>query len=37
MLLRRVIFYSFLFLANHDWNDERVKEYTTMLLNGPLQ
>ncbi|KAG2227293.1 hypothetical protein INT45_004248 [Circinella minor] len=36
MLLRRVIFYSFLFLANHDWNDVRVKEYTTMLLNGPL-
>ncbi|KAI9499530.1 hypothetical protein BDB00DRAFT_794361 [Zychaea mexicana] len=36
MLLRRVIFYSFLFLANHDWNEENVEEYTTMLLNGPL-
>ncbi|KAI8148930.1 hypothetical protein BJV82DRAFT_590117 [Fennellomyces sp. T-0311] len=36
MLLRRVVFYSFLLLANHDWNEEIVEEYTTMLLEGPL-
>ena len=37
MLLRRVLFYSFLYLANHDWNEEKVEEYTTMLLEGPLK
>ncbi|KAI9313941.1 hypothetical protein BX666DRAFT_1863614, partial [Dichotomocladium elegans] len=36
MLLRRIVFYSFLYLANQDWNAEAVEAYTNMLLEGPM-
>lgn len=37
MLLRRVIFFSFLYLANQQWNPEVVDDYAEMLLAGPMQ
>lgn len=37
MLLRRMIFFAFLYLANQDWNEEMTEAYMTMLLEGPLQ
>lgn len=37
MLLRRMIFFAFLYLANQDWNEEITEAYMTMLLEGPLQ
>ncbi|KAJ8652790.1 hypothetical protein O0I10_011596 [Lichtheimia ornata] len=36
MLLRRMIFFAFLYLANQDWNEEMTEAYMTMLLEGPM-
>ncbi|KAL0078769.1 nucleolar protein,Nop52-domain-containing protein [Phycomyces blakesleeanus] len=36
LLFRRVIFFSFKFLAKEDWDEELVADYTNMLLEGPL-
>lgn len=37
MLFRKVIFYTFLYLANQDWNSEKMEEYNQMLLRVPLK
>ncbi|KAG0177044.1 hypothetical protein DFQ29_005327 [Apophysomyces sp. BC1021] len=36
LLFRRIINFSFQLLASQEWEEELVKEYTTMLLDGPL-
>ncbi|KAI8370660.1 uncharacterized protein BYT42DRAFT_595329 [Radiomyces spectabilis] len=36
LLFRRVIYFSFQFLAREEWNEELVNAYGTMLLEGPL-
>lgn len=37
LLFRRVIFYSFAWLANSEWDEEKINAYTECLLEGPLQ
>ncbi|KAI8338889.1 hypothetical protein BC941DRAFT_350337 [Chlamydoabsidia padenii] len=36
LLFRRVIFYSFAWLANNNWDEEKVNAYTDCLLKVPL-
>ncbi|KAI7887353.1 hypothetical protein K492DRAFT_105138, partial [Lichtheimia hyalospora FSU 10163] len=36
MLLRRMVFFAFLYLANQDWDQDMTEAYMTMLLEGPL-
>ncbi|ORZ05088.1 nucleolar [Absidia repens] len=36
LLFRRVVFYSFSWLADNQWNEEKVEAYTNCLLEGPL-
>ncbi|ORX51636.1 hypothetical protein DM01DRAFT_1337141 [Hesseltinella vesiculosa] len=36
LLFRRQIFYSFAWLATHQWDQEKIEAYTTCLLQGPL-
>jgi ribosomal RNA-processing protein 1 len=37
LLLRRVIYFSFQFLAREDWDAVYLDAYNDMLLEGPLQ
>ncbi|CAO3629617.1 unnamed protein product [Cunninghamella echinulata] len=36
LLFRRFVYFSFQWLANNNWDEEKVEEYTTCLLEGPL-
>ncbi|KAF9978991.1 hypothetical protein BGZ73_007878 [Actinomortierella ambigua] len=35
-LLRRFIYYSFKMLKENNWDLETIEEYTTLMINGPL-
>jgi hypothetical protein len=37
MLLRRVIFYTFKYISQHDWDLGIIDDYSELLKNGPLQ
>ncbi|KAI8089231.1 uncharacterized protein BX664DRAFT_262769 [Halteromyces radiatus] len=36
LLFRRIVFYSFCWLAQNDWDQVKVEAYTRLLLEGPL-
>ncbi|KAF7726603.1 hypothetical protein EC973_008567 [Apophysomyces ossiformis] len=36
LLFRRIIHFSFQLLADQNWEEDLVRDYTTMLLEGPL-
>ncbi|GAB5588838.1 hypothetical protein Unana1_03738 [Umbelopsis nana] len=36
MLLRRVIFYTFKYISEHDWDLGIIDDYSELLKNGPL-
>lgn len=37
LLLRRVIYFSFQFLARESWDTVYLEAYTDMLIEGPLR
>ncbi|CAO3630965.1 unnamed protein product [Cunninghamella blakesleeana] len=36
LLFRRFVYFSFAWLAKNNWDEEKIEEYTTCLLEGPL-
>jgi hypothetical protein len=37
MLLRRVVFYTFKYIGEHDWDLGIIDDYSELLKNGPLK